>query len=1193
MPYLALKHLLMPGHTHVSGAPSRGLKPITPSMKNKSKLKICSRAAFAVLTGTSVLHAQAAATDPSKAAEDTLDSEVIELSPFRVEASEDTGYAATDTLAGSRIRTQLKDVGAAISAVTEQFMRDTNSKNAADLLVYTTNTEVAGQGGNFLGQGDGSILDSTAATSPVANTRVRGLAEADNLRDFFLTDIPWDSYNVGRVDLQRGANSILFGIGSPAGIINSSINSAGFKDANKVELQVASFGSTRASLDLNKVLLRDELALRFAALDDRTNYQQKPAYRDDSRLFGALRYDPRFLRGDRSRTTLRMNFEHGEIDANYPRLTPPIDCITPWYDSMGKATYVVDGINDYTTFGNARYQPGLGAAGQRIWDGVITAFEADSSVQGIASAASPANYPAGGTNNTTNGTYKGIQSYNKWAFNSRLPGYIIQPFKAKSLTDSSVFDFYNNLLEGDNKSNWNDFDAFNAQLSQTFFGDRAGFDFAYDWQDSKWGWHNAIAGDAAAITVDVMETLVGGAPNPNVGRAMVIMGGGSSGSGVAHRVRESYRGTVFGELNAKDFLSNKATLAKIIGRHRFTGAWTRQEMDFDDRSWTNWYIDAGYINMGDVAVGQSQRDVTPLIYLSKGSVADRSSASGLNLSRITADIVPSNTTVSQWDTVSASYTPHSVSIVNPNSDAFDDATRPYSNANKNRSIIDSQVAVWQGFFFDGNLVPMVGWRKDIARSYDAGTPNKLSGVVTDINDPTWRIPTGSEEHNVAGRTFSRVSGETKTYSVVGHLPKFISNKLPARLGISLYYNSSENFKPDASRKDILGNSVAAPTGKTKDYGVTFTALDGKATFKVGRYKTNVFNSTLSGNLENSYLIGAGEAWGQRSAVMLKNDAGVWPADGNYGVTSANSAYGAGHILRWQPADGANNSNHLNNDYNQPYVQSVIDAQYDIQRAAVDDWMAHPLPTSMQHAWGMDGYDTGTGNWSFSNVAVTGDTESKGTEFELTANPIPGLDISINAARTDSKRLNLAKSYSDWIEERYQVYKGPMGEMRLWGCGNWALQAGAGGTVRDKFENEVMPAYKLALALNNTTVAELRPWRFNFTANYAIQSGFLKGLYTGVGYRWQDRQVVGFALNSTNDGYDVNQRYYGPCEEAWDMWMGREFKLSEKLRWRVQINVRNLFASKDLIPVTVQPDGSAGTYRIPEPRVISFTNTFEF
>ncbi|HLP07757.1 MAG TPA: hypothetical protein VK178_06295 [Opitutaceae bacterium] len=1112
-----------------------------------------------------------------------------------VEASESSGYSATDTLAGSRIRTELKDVGSAISVVTPKFLSDTNSKNAADLLVLTTNTEVAAQGGNFLGQGDGAILDSTAFTSPVANTRVRGLAEADNLRDFFLTDIPWDSYNVGRVDLQRGANSILFGIGSAAGIINSSINGASFKNANKVEFQFGSFGTARITADFNRVLLDDQLALRLSLLNDQTNYRQKPAYRDDKRIFAALRYDPKFMRFDGARTSLRMNYEHGKIDANYPRLTPPIDCITPWYTTMGKATYPVINSNNYTTFGNAQYQPGLGAAGQRIWDGIITAFDANSASPGISSASAPANYPggAGAINNPDNGSYKGIQSYDKWAFNSRLPGYIIQPFKSVSLTDASVFDFYNNLIEGNNKHNWNRFDAFNAQLSQTFFGDRVGFELSYDRQDAKWGWKNAISGDAAAITVDVMETLVGNTPNPNVGRAMVIMGGGSSGSGKAHNERESYRATLFGELDFKDLIGKQSTLARILGRHRFTGVWSRMEIDSANRSWTNWYIGDGYIDSATVAVGQSKRDVTPLVYLSQGSVADRNSPAGLGLSRITAEIVPANTSVLQWNTTSGSYVTANVPVVNPNSSSFNDDTRPYTNATLSRQIIDSQVAVWQGFLFDGNLVPMVGWRKDIARAYDAGTPNKVAGIVSDINDPDWRLPTGADENGVAGRSFSRGSGETKTYSIVGHLPKFIVNKVPGRLGFSMFYNQSENFKPDASRKDILGNPVPPPTGTTKEYGFTVSALDGKLLLKIGRYKSKANLATLSGNLANSYLIGAGEAWGQRAAVMLHNDQNVWPGDGYWGVTSEGSRYGAGHVLRWQPADGVNNSNHVDGVYGNPFLQSVIDAQYDAQRASTDDWLAKPVPTAMQQAWGMDGYAAGTGNWSFANVAVTGDTVSQGTEFELTTNPIPGLEISINAARTDAKRLNLAKSYSDWIEARYVDYQGPMGDMRIWGGGNWALQAGAGGTVRDKFENEVMPAYQLALALNNSSVAELRPWRFNLTANYAFQTGFLKGLYTGGSYRWLDRQVVGFGLNSTNTGYDVNKRYYGPSEDAIDMWIGREFKVTEKLRWKVQLNVRDLFASKKLIPVTVQPDGSAGTYRIPEPRVITLTNTLEF
>src|SRR5690606_38642254 len=120
------------------------------------------------------------------------------------------------------------------------------------------------------------------------NTRVRGLTSADNTRDYFLTDIPWDGYIIDRVDLSRGPNSILFGQGSPAGIINAGTKMASFRNANTVEVRVDDNGSVRGTLDFNRVLLKDELAIRVMALADNTKYDQKPAFQDDHRIAGAL-----------------------------------------------------------------------------------------------------------------------------------------------------------------------------------------------------------------------------------------------------------------------------------------------------------------------------------------------------------------------------------------------------------------------------------------------------------------------------------------------------------------------------------------------------------------------------------------------------------------------------------------------------------------------------------------------------------------------------------------------------------------------------------------------------------------------------------------------------------------------------------------------------------------------------------------
>lgn len=48
--------------------------------------------------------------------------EVVVLSPFTVDATQDKGYFAENTLAGSRLNTNISDLGASISVVTKQQM---------------------------------------------------------------------------------------------------------------------------------------------------------------------------------------------------------------------------------------------------------------------------------------------------------------------------------------------------------------------------------------------------------------------------------------------------------------------------------------------------------------------------------------------------------------------------------------------------------------------------------------------------------------------------------------------------------------------------------------------------------------------------------------------------------------------------------------------------------------------------------------------------------------------------------------------------------------------------------------------------------------------------------------------------------------------------------------------------------------
>jgi outer membrane receptor protein involved in Fe transport len=1155
--------------------------------------------ALAALLAVSAPLAWGQAAPATASANKSDDEETIVLSPFVIESTEDADtYSAKSTLAGTRIRTELKDVGSAISVYTGKFLQDTNSRKADDLLVYTTGTEVAGQGGNFLGQGDGAVLTNTNRTAPVQNTRVRGLAEADNTRDFFLSDIPWDSYNVGRVDLQRGPNAILFGIGSPAGIVNSSLNTASFRDSNKVEAQYGSYASTRFTGDFNKVLLKNELALRVALLKDDTNYRQDPAYKDDERIYAAIKWDPSFLAKNGMRTSLRANYENGHIDSNLPRSTPPLDAITPWYSVLGKRTldarYATTVINSLNTPERNWY----GAPGGRVFDGVITAFNGGS--QGISYPSQVTAYPNYSSDITGSGagdnTIRGVRTYNEYA-NASFPEGAIGAYKAKSLTDRSVFDFYNNLLEGPNKNEFNDFDAFNVALTQTFLDSKAGFELVYDKQDAKWGYNNFLSGDASVITVDLMDTLADGSRNPNVGRPMTISGGGSAGLYRAHRIRETQRATAYYDLDFGTFTDKTSTVARLLGHHVFTGLLSRQENDFNSRSGPRFFLSEEYPAVkrgGDGTpnpLSQASRDDIFYNYLG-GSISGLNNPSGINLVGVKDRVQPQGTSsINVWNNVTRAWT--QVPLIVTNNDLASDEAKQYTNGVKSLDRVDSKALVWQGYLLDGNLVPMYGWRKDKDRFISAGTPNNIRAVAQ-VNDPNWRLPANENDLNKGQRKWNIVEGESRTWSIVAHAPKQLMQKLPGQLGLSVYYNKSENFQPDAGRRDIFGTPVASPSGETKDYGVTITALDEKVTLKINHFKTSVINANVAGEIGGQYLIGAVEGWGQQAAVKFRDSSVAggprnWPASELYGVSSS------GNPVTWRPAGPLKGTSGA-----YTYTQAELDAAWAKEKASMDAWFGTAVPANFKEMWGLTDYATGGGTINFSpaGLAVTGDTQSEGWEYEITANPVRGLDVSFNASKTSARRFNLAKTYTDWIQKRWKEFQGPAGDMRLWGGeDDWSADSNHGGeTARGKFSRETMAGYYLWQALESSDVPELRPWRFNVIANYTFQNSGLKGVNVGGSYRWQDSSVTGFPVvkdSSGNYRYDVSRPYKGKSEDITDVWVGYQRKLTNRINWRIQLNVRNVLYTDDLIPVTVQPDGSPAAYRIPEPRTWTITNTLTF
>ncbi len=1185
----------------------------------------------------------AAAVNPApvRPATKPLDEETIVLSPFIVEASEDAdSYSAKSTLAGTRVRTELKDVGSAIQVVTAKFLQDTGARNSQDLLVYTTSTEVGGSSGNFVGAGNGAMLDTRGQrTSPQTNTRVRGLASADNTRDFFLTDIPWDSYNVGRVDLQRGPNSILFGIGSPAGIVNSSLNVASFKDSNTVEFRFDNNSSHRESADFNKVLMKDELAVRLTLLDDNTKYQQKPAFNHDKRVFGAFRYDPKFLNKNGNSISLRANYEGGEVTANRVRVTPPVDAITPWWTSMNKRTFDDKKINDQTPGSiaentsngalgkylpdnvtlNPNYSPYLGAYGGQIFDQPTAMF--DNPLSGKLAALA---VPGGGTptgyfmpslnttgpssvarpTNFTSGpwqVYKGISNYSDYAIQAQLPNYLLGVYKAKTVADPNIFDYNNLLIDGPNKQELQKFHAFDTALTQTFLDNKLGLEIAYDYQ--KYSEENDNLITNPYLTVEVANRLPDGRSNPNVGRAMVI--GAPNSNGGRDTMRQAWRATGYGELDFKQFMGN-TTLASIFGVHRFTGLWSTQQSDQFGQSWYSYVTDtASWRPWQDV--GLDSRRIPSVSYLSQDLVGF-SSPNQAHIQNIKAVQVPYGANIYKFN-------PNNKAGVVQGTEQFADLigweSVPFrvldgyhagnernmltrsDSLNKSRDTIDSQAFVWQGFFWDGTLVPTVGWRKDIDRNYNAGNaPSNGLDNSWNYTDKTWTIPTGLNDPRVGKNnvSFNRDSGESLSWSFVLHTPKELKKHMPWGTDISLFFNHSDNFQPAGGRRDVFGSSLPSPTGKTKDYGVTITTLDDKLILKINWYQTDLTNASLDGGgtgaLSSVYRVSSNEAWGWMFAqwARLHNPGGTFNGSTNYAHVNGDPSLPLIDptipFLEYQPQPGET-------------VAHALAAENLAINTFIDP--ANKPPASFLNFWTInrDTWDPTTGwaaggvNFSVpSSLAVTGDTSSKGTEYELTAQPIPNWNISVNAAKTSAQRLNLAGSFAGWVDNRNIFYQGPAGDVRMWNGSVSGTQ-----TVKQVWNTEFYASYLLYRLQEHADVPELRPWRFNVVTNYTFRDGRLKNFNVGGGYRWQDGIVVGYPI--VNGFFDLNHPYMGPKETTIDLWAGYERKLNRRLTWRIQLNARNVFGSNKLIPVTVEPDGSPGSSRIAEPKVYTLTNTLKF
>ncbi|MEO7797183.1 MAG: TonB-dependent receptor plug domain-containing protein [Opitutaceae bacterium] len=481
-----------------------------PSVKKPSSLSLF---ASLLAVGAASAQAQTAPGEPP-----TTTAPVV-LSPFTVSSEKDTGYQSSDTLAGSRLSTPIKDIAASISVYNKDFLNDIGATNANDLLIYATGMEAGGPGGNFSNAAGSNITETNVVGDSVRNalqsaSRSRGLSGPTFSRGFFATEVSVDSYNTSSVTVNRGPNAILFGVASPAGVVDTTLLRADlFRNISKVEFRYGNNDAMRATLDLNRVLIPKKLAFRLASVADDERYNQRPAFENKRRLFGAVTFQPYRA------TVLRADVETGNTKANRPFSVLPFNSISPqwyaagrqafdwtFYDDPARNPLAASQSSSGNIPGNALGTPAVpfrgflvgqqGFFGPPVFQIANTGTGGGQISTGFYSGARTTNITGSGSlaiNSIRNQLFDPVfnrdsagdgQQFYESRNGSEIPGdfypdrRVPAGIKTQGFTDFSAFDWENQQIDETGRQN-DTFRNLSLSLEQRGWGDRVGVELAY------------------------------------------------------------------------------------------------------------------------------------------------------------------------------------------------------------------------------------------------------------------------------------------------------------------------------------------------------------------------------------------------------------------------------------------------------------------------------------------------------------------------------------------------------------------------------------------------------------------------------------------------------------------------------------------------------------------------------------------
>jgi hypothetical protein len=1167
------------------------------------------------------------AVQPTKPAQTTVSAQntpkpvddsdqTIMLSPFEVVGSKDQGYYTPNTLAGTRLNNNIADLASSITVVTRQQIEDTGAVNINDIFQYEANTEgahtytpfvlVRSNMSDTLG-GGGSTTGNFSGAVATGN-RVRGLSSADQEEDNFFSSyrIPFDSYNTESIEIDRGPNSIIFGTGSPAGIVNQErIQPNLSRMSGDVTLSGKSWGGFREVVDLNLPIIKNQLGIRVAQVYDSEGFKQKPSYDITRRQYVAVTYYP----FKNHKTKFYGSWERYSNTASDPNGITPVDEVTPW---LASGQPVWNPITDMVTYNTTGKTVGPYAISSvypnydktnKITQALLTTSTSAYFVPSLTLESATHNVmfiDQGNVENFFRGSQTGL-SIAGWVpattstmtasqllvNEERMALTINLPNPAKYATwylpgvvSKDIYNWQNiNINSLDN--NWTQASTYNLGFQQDILSNLH-FQLAWFRQDLKQIQDSPLSqANATTMTVDLNQYLPNGAVNPHVGQPFV----------------DVYQCDVYSEPelndNARvmldyepDFRGKVPSWLEWVGHHRLVGVFSqhkdvltnlrlRPAIDGGDANYLP--TAATLANTAGYSYPGSNSAIEQWFYLggSKAGAPGYGSSSPGVFNRpdyggpTSLPIQTYNYATGQWATTQVQMN----SLL-------------YNSGGLSENIQDSKTFFWQSFFWNDRIVGTYGVNEDqvINRSTLFPSVNPLATLYTNgfPNQQYWYVY-GPKSY---------INGRTETKGVVVHPFQDWSaidsgasqgNYFDAVLRtLSFTFNKADNFNPPpAFYTDYFGQALGKPQGKEKDYGLEIATPDKKFFLRATWFNTTNENAivTLTSTGRANY-IDQTELKNWATKVVQVQDY----VSSGYGVAPNNANFGNTNIY-------------------------PITAAMQAQIAAV---------TGLPYTYGGNVGETG----EYVNPAASENGIAKGIELELTYNPTKTWTMKFAWGKQQTTITGAAAQAQAWVDHRLPIWKNytsslpttytlsngtTMNLANFWSGygydGNVTSNSTSGWNTTEGYYNSVL-ASQLAIdeANNGALAPNQRQYNWSYLTNYTFDHGKLKALSFGGALRYLGRATAGYYGNTTNlnstgqiAAPDITRPIYTPGKYHIDAWIAYTLKMPwlKGVDCKVQLNVADLTSNGYLQPVSYNMDGSPAAERIIPPRSFTLSAKFEF